>query len=351
MKTNRRNYLAVLSLATASMLTTSTLVIVNAAEVPVPGTSGTGLGFGPGISPPPNGTPSHNGTSPAGGSPAIRSQPRLFLHLRDQRPVALSSAEGGDTVAQVVSAVQGKHLGTIKPEPIVIQFGPANGTKELYALLADTLAGKAAPTNGEIIAEANSQELSRLTFSKAIITEIQFPALEYGSRTPAVITVTFQPETTSRTFSKVESHAPPGPTAAEPVTFSLEIPTLLTSHAKNVPALIFKQTGTPDPMTRMTSPSLMVPNLVLTVPSTNAAPYETWFNDFVLQNDCGPTKEKQGSLRFLTLSHQEIFTLNLTHLGIVRLGLEAPQSPANLTRDCKVEIYCGGLPLSSGSKL
>jgi hypothetical protein len=207
------------------------------------------------------------------------------------------------------------------------------------------------PTTGVISAYLPHNEVSRLAFSKAIITEIDFPELEHASKLPAFITVRLHAETVSLRFDKEVSPAPSGPPPAEPAAFSLEIPGLETTSVTKVPALVFKQSVVSDPMTGRAAPSATtVPNLVLTVPNSAGASYQSWFDNFVLGGNCGAKEEKHGSLQFLAPNRRDtLFTLNFTPLGIVQLSREVPQSVVNITPDYHVEMYCGDMILSYGN--
>jgi hypothetical protein len=317
-----------------------------------------GLSLGPGISQspsPPNGTSSPNGTASSGRSAQGASgfPASLSLYLNSQFVGELTSVERGDTVAQVVTINQAKHLGTVKPEAITIKFGLASVSKELYAWLADTLAGTATPVDGSISAESHHQEVSHLTFSKATITEIQFPALDAASKTGLVITVTLQPQSTSRTFCANAVF----PGSVPLCNFKVEIPSLECDRVHRVSVLVFRQNATAPAIGAQRDPgfvaqqySPIVPNLVLTFPSADVATYQTWFESFVLKGNCGANQEKQGSLRYLNARLEELFSINFSHLGIVRLGQEGPQGP-EVVPLCRVEMYCGGMTLSPGPKL
>ncbi|HSU57372.1 MAG TPA: hypothetical protein VLT36_25240 [Candidatus Dormibacteraeota bacterium] len=394
MKTNTKSCLACLSLATA-VIPFAFIASASAAQPVAPTANGTSPGFAPGIVPPTNASPSlrttsldrkapqpltptvnpnatslsfgpgisrspnpanatsspnsaasSDGTPPAGGG-----HPGLSLYLNDEFVADLNSAEGGDEVAEiVVAANQTKHVSNIKVEPLVIQVSPARVSKLLFGWLADTVAGTATPKDGTISLEGYTKAISRLTFHSSVITEIQFPALDAASKTLPAITVTIQPEYTRRTIydGKVGYAAP---ASGLPGSFRVEIPSLECVRVHKVPALVFKRNYSTGSIgvarTYANQPTTAtISNLALIVPTTAVATYQTWFENFLK----GDREEKQGSLHFLNSNLEEVFTLNLSHLGIVRLGLEGAPT-AELVPLCRVEMYCGGMSLSAGPKL
>jgi|WetSurMetagenome_2_1015567.scaffolds.fasta_scaffold01938_3 hypothetical protein len=60
--------------------------------------------------------------------------------------------------------------------------------------------GGARKSGAIIMANFNYKELARISFQNALITEVGMPKLDAASSAPGVITVTIQPESTSRTF-------------------------------------------------------------------------------------------------------------------------------------------------------
>jgi hypothetical protein len=60
--------------------------------------------------------------------------------------------------------------------------------------------GGARKSGAIIMADFNYKELARISFQNALITEVGMPKLDAASSAPGVITVTIQPESTSRTF-------------------------------------------------------------------------------------------------------------------------------------------------------
>lgn len=98
-----------------------------------------------------------------------------------------------------------KDIASLHATEITLQAGAAMG-KPMYDWIKasfDKSLGTVGRKDGAIIyADFNRKELSRVTFRNALITEVGMPKLDVASTSPALMTVTIQPESTSRTFPK-----------------------------------------------------------------------------------------------------------------------------------------------------
>jgi hypothetical protein len=377
MKTDRASFLVQISGLTAALLAASVLVgNVHGAPGLVPAKTTTVLGFGPGITASPviapsagpsgispaqaDKTSSPTGTGlPAGDVPRASAAPSglvsggLGLELGDEFVGWLTSVDGGDVVGEAVRGPTGPHMANLKYEEITVTFAPAAMNKDFYAWLADTLARKLTKKDGAVVTmDSRSLEARRLAFVNACITEIQFPSLDGVSKVPAVITVKFQPEYIRRgtgNGSSPTQSARQRPELAN--AFKVEIQGLDATRVKTVPTLVIKQTLQPDAVGELrdyakTPPTLTLPNLVLTLRQSSAASFQTWYDDFLVKGNCGAAQEKKGSLQFLSADLQKpILTLSFNQLGIMRLAPERPQTPADLSPDYRIEMFCGEMSL------
>ncbi len=110
-----------------------------------------------------------------------------------------------DTGFLVDKAGLARDVANLHANEITFQIG-ADMSKPMYDWIKasfDKSLGTVGRKDGAIIyADFNHKEMSRVTFRNALITEVGMPRLDVASTSPAVMTVTIQPESTSRTFPK-----------------------------------------------------------------------------------------------------------------------------------------------------
>jgi hypothetical protein len=97
-----------------------------------------------------------------------------------------------------------RDIAALHAAPITFEVGADMG-KPMYDWIKASLdrGGAGARKSGAIIfADYNYKELSRLEFTNALLTEVAFPALDAASQKAATMTVTIQPESSSRTFPR-----------------------------------------------------------------------------------------------------------------------------------------------------
>jgi len=114
----------------------------------------------------------------------------------------LLSADGGYAYADVISALSGsgtvvrKHLGKVKYEEITVTAG-LGMSRAFYDWLKGVSDRTPVRKNGAIVlVDFKGNEVSRLEFVNALITEINFPACDGASKDPASFTVKWRPEST-----------------------------------------------------------------------------------------------------------------------------------------------------------
>lgn len=98
-----------------------------------------------------------------------------------------------------------KTVGKLQYPEIVLQIDASMG-KPMYDWIKASVSGGGGGGGGArksgaiIMADYNYKELARINFQNALITEVGMPKLDAASSAPGVISVTIQPESTSRTF-------------------------------------------------------------------------------------------------------------------------------------------------------
>ncbi len=285
---------------------------------------------------------------------------KFALELDNQVVGWVYSAAGGNATADVVNEKLGpdhivkKHLGHVKYQPIVIQCGTGM-SKPFYQWLKASFDRNYQRKNGAIVAcDFNYNEMSRLTFQNALVTEVGFPALDAASKDAAKLTVTFAPEITR--FQKGSGRAPSGASPGSavlqkkwlPANFRLKIAGLeeACSRVNKIDEIVIAQKVVENPVGELRDyerepAHLEIPNLVFTVPESHADSILQWYQDFVIKGNNGDAQEKTGTLEYLTPNLQEaLFTLTFRHLGIFNVEPEKIESGVENVRRYRVSMYC-----------
>jgi len=281
---------------------------------------------------------------------------RFALELDGLHCGFLSAFEGGNITADVITEpmgpdlIQRKHLAGLKVEPITVECG-LDMAKPLYDWISAMLNGQTVRKNGAIIAmDFNYKEMSRRTFANALITEIEFPALDAASKETAWITITLTPE--SLRFDPPSMKQAPPPVTKQklwlPSNFRLNIQGLEPATAKvnKIEALVIKQKVTGEALGErrdiQKGPSpLEYPNLVITLPESQAGLFYKWHEDFVLKGNNGQDREKPGILELLSPDLKGVLaSLQFQNLGIFRIAREPVQAGADAISRVKAEMYC-----------
>ena len=300
-------------------------------------------------------------TSKAGAAASPRTYGAGFFALEldgSKETGFLRSAEGGNAVGEVVHEVvtpsyyQKKHIGNVKYEEFTAEFGMAM-PKGVYDWLSAFLAGKYERKSGAIVAaDFNYNVQARREFSEALITEVSFPALDASSKDPAFMTVKFAPEQTvdKPASGKLSSATKQQQKLWLPSNFRLEIGSkdgqLPTGKVNKIDAITIKQTAVTDDIGEIRDPAkepgkLEFPNIVFTLPETDAQPWVAWFKTFVLEGNNSDEDEKTGKLTYLASNlTDELARLDFFNLGIFRISNEKAESASDTIRRIKVELYC-----------
>lgn len=289
------------------------------------------------------------------------------LELDGQLVGYVSSVEGGHATSDVISEKVGsdhivhKHIAGVKYEDITINCGTGM-SKGFYQWVKDSFAGAYSRRNGAIVvSDFNYKQVSRLEFTNALVAEIGLPALDAGSKDAAKMIIKFTPQSThfqsgssaSGTSSKYGGEA--SQKKWLPSNFRLRIDGLDCTRVNKIEALTVKQKVVENPVGelrdyRVEPAYLEVPNLVVTLPESNAKEFYDWHEEFVIKGNNGADKEKNGTLEYLTPDlKQAIFTLEFKHLGIFRLAPERVEAGSENIRRVKAEMYCQEMSFNYGS--
>jgi phage tail-like protein len=288
------------------------------------------------------------------------------LELDNVKAGWISEVSGGDPVADVVvekiggDPLQKKHIGNLKYEEISFKCGTGM-SKALYEWIetgfnqTHNQEGKGRQNGAIIHADYDYQELSRLTFQQAIISEIGMPALDAASKDAAKMTLKFKPEISRRSFaqgSKIAGGAFPIDAKKQkqwlPANFRLRIDGLDESctRVNKIEALTIKQKITENAVGEQRdyeqeATSVETPNLVITFAESHSKPFYDWLEDFVIKGNCTEDKEKGGSLEYLAADLKTVlFTLHFFNLGLFKCAPDKMEAGAEGVRRVKAEMYC-----------
>lgn len=291
---------------------------------------------------------------------------RVALELDGTTAGFLQSAEGGYGIGEVVTEPVGpdliarKHLVGVRYEPITITCGTGL-SKNFYSWIKETLDGKPTKKDGALITlDFDSKERSRLTFHKALITEVAFPALDGSSKDIAKMTIKFAPEFTRITAGTGAVSAPKADLKMEQrwlaSNYRLRIQGLeqACTRVNKIQPLVVKRSVTQSTIGQprdsgLEAAKMEVGNLGISLPEADAGPFYMWYDDFALKGNNGPDKEKQGVLEILGPNLKDVlFTVALHHLGVFKFGAEKVEAGSENIRRVKVEMYCEAMQFIDG---
>jgi len=272
----------------------------------------------------------------------------------------VANAEGGHATSDVVVEKIGvdhlskKHLAGVKYEEISLGCGTGM-SKGFYEWIKTAFDHNYARKNGALItADYNYNELTRLTFTNALPTEIGFPALDAGSKDAAKMSIKIKPEYTRVTSTGGKSLAGAFPINAAtqkkwlPANFRLNIDGLPqgSSRVNKIDAIVVKQKVIENTIGQgrdyeQEPASVEIPNLVVTLAESHSQEFSAWHESFVIKGQNGQDAEKGGTLDFLTPDLQTVlFTLTFSNLGIFKLTPEKVEAGSEQIRRLKAEMYC-----------
>ena len=216
------------------------------------------------------------------------------LSLAANTPVAARSAlELDGTVVGWLDAAEGGEVASVARPGIIaletygdisLRFGSGMSSK-LYSWLADALNEHPQYKNGAIIrVNSRNQEISRMTFNDALVTEVDLPAVDASSRDPARMAIKISPQTTRTTATPGGgrtvglSYTSPPPRWM-PANFRLSIggTAPADSFVQTIDALVVKIKHTRAAFGgSLEAGPITLPNLTLTLPESRATAFATW---------------------------------------------------------------------------
>ena len=289
------------------------------------------------------------------------------LELNGTPMGSVESFEGGyatsDVVVEKVGAdrIAHKHLSGVKYEEISITCGAAM-SDGFYDWLKQTLNGSFTRQNGAIVTyDFNRNEVSRLSFLNALVTEVGFPALDASSKDSATLSVKLTPSSTKIDKANSSGKANFFNQKAKtwlPSNFRIQIDGLDCTRVNRIEAIAVTQSLVENPVgeTRdyQVEPAyLVVPNLVITLADDpRAQNLHDWHESFVVNGNNGQDQEKNGTLECLSSDLKSaLFTLELKQLGIFRLApANTGAASGNISR-VQAEMYCEQILFNYGTSI
>jgi hypothetical protein len=286
----------------------------------------------------------------------------FMLELDGVKCGFVKSIDGGALTAEVVTEALGsspfskKHIGRISYTPFVVQSGLAMANPVRDWINA-SLTGKAIEKSGAIIlADHNLMAVSQREFSRALITEVGFPALDGASKDAAYFTLKFAPEHTRTTKA---SGKVVGPAKTEqklwlPSNFRLAVDGLDCSRVSRVGAITIKQaiaTGDiGEARDYIKVPGrIEIPNLTVTLAEAAAQSWLDWFEDFVVKGNNDESREKNGSIALLAADlTEELMRIDLFNVGIFSIGPDKAEANADQIATVTAHLYCERMALQFG---
>ncbi len=294
---------------------------------------------------------------------SLASLSQLALELEGQPAGILESVEGGNAFAEVIfeppgpDLIQRKRSGPVRFEDIVLQVPLGGNPKSLTNWMMETLTKGPIPRNGAILyADFNNTEVRRLEFFNALLTEINFPALDGASKDAASVMIRLTPQTTRLAGSTGKALPPPGNKLKPAMrsNFRCNIQGL-ENACKNIfqiDPIVAKR-----PMTKVAagqekfrqpgsgSGMLDCSMVTLILPLDNVGPFHAWFDDVVLKGN--QTGERAGLLEWLSPDMNTVMgSILFGGLGITRVALDPSEAKTGKIQTARVEMYCETMALN-----
>jgi hypothetical protein len=274
----------------------------------------------------------------------------------------LASSVGGDVSADVIeqpvdgSPFTTKHLGPLKHEDFVVQFG-FEMASPVYDWIAATWAGNFARKDGSVTAvDASMNVKSEQQFTNALLTKTTIPALDAASKDAGSFTVAISPEATRAAAGSGKAPPSSGKARRFPASaFRLELDGLDCSHVTKIDSFTVEVQVSSDAVDGLRDvgnepKGIDFPNLRVTMSDgPAAATWQSWFTDFVLDGKNEEAQEKNGAIVFLAPDLQgEVARVALHNVGIAALR-QVPLATNESVRRLAADLYCERMELTVGT--
>lgn len=253
-------------------------------------------------------------------------------NLGDRAAVTINGAiyggllgwSGGEARGIVQTSGTKKQIGKVVYDPVVLEVSGV-----LQAPLAGVVADFCAGSSTPVALLLHATNFPTLEASNAVLTKVELPALDGGSKESVRILLT---------FSVSSTRALAGPAAAIPLgakskaalasNFRLTVEGLPSNRIAAVSSLVISRE----------SGKLDVSNLSISISSADAEAWTQWRDSFLLQGKNSDAQEKSGTLSLLDPAMKNpLFSLALSQVGLVRLN-RSPGDGESVSR-VEAEVY------------
>jgi phage tail-like protein len=294
---------------------------------------------------------------------------RFYLEI-DGTPVGvLNSVDGGalksEPIGQQIGAegLVTRYPGRQKFDEITITAGTSMAPA-FWKWIKASIDNNYQRRNGAIVAcDFDGYERARRTFSDALISEIQFPALDSTAKSPAFIQVKFQAEMMTYTNGGGGQKTSPETTLTKqklwvPANFQVTLENMdkeTTRYISKIDPVIIKQNIIQNPIgyekySRLEVGRIEQPSLSMYVAETYAKPFYTWWDKFVAQMEHADSNETTGSIVCLASDcSTQLMTLSFAGLGITGITFDKHEGGAEAVRNIKIDMYCETMDFAAGA--
>lgn len=281
------------------------------------------------------------------------------LELDGQFAGGLAGVEGGGLFADIVAeplgqdTIQRKRTGPVRFEDIVLDVALGAVEKSVSMWIADTLTKGSMPKSGAIsYGDMNSNEIKRLEFTGAILSEVAFSEADgREARDAASVRLRLVPQSTRLTGGKGKSFAPFGMKSKQlsSANFRFNVQGLEPACKRivSVSGVAARRAVAGVPVGqdkfRQAAPAgvLDCSTVRILLSEMDAGPFYAWFDDMVIKGN--PGAERGGLLEWLDpMLKNALVSVQLGGLGIVRYQPE-PTKPGTLEKMgglVAVDMYC-----------
>ena len=257
----------------------------------------------------------------------------VVLELGGTQQALLKSADGGDTIAQVITYRSGsepvahKQIGNVKYEDFALL---TNFDIELpYAQwIVDMPNFQVTRKNGAVVVgDFNFAVRSRREFQQALISEITIPMLDASSKDLGYFTIGVTPEHASDGSLKgsISKKSQNVQKRWQIQNFRLEIDGLDCTRVNKIDSFTIKQKIVENRLGEsrdvgIVAESVEFPDLAVQFGATSLPSWQKWFDDFVVKGNSSDSDEKSGRIVFLAPDLKtELGVLQFHHVGIYAL--------------------------------
>jgi hypothetical protein len=268
----------------------------------------------------------------------------------------LRSAEGGGLKADILTYQQGsvqdhwRQAGRPKFDDMTVSVG-MNLSKSFYSWISAFFARKGERMHGAIVtADFNYKEVGRRTFSQALISQVDLPALDASKAEPAYMSVKITPEDVK--YEKKEGpklEAPVRPESTGKMWQSSNF--LLTvdgyddacKRVTKVDAFTLKQQILEYPsgdkrFSLKIAGKLEYPNITFYVPAVDAQPFVDASKKRLVDNEAPTPTRLNGALQYLTNDKKVLCTVTLSGVDIISAEAQKLDSSAESFLFYKISI-------------